>query len=86
MQIFKGTVQEGGRVVIPASLRKEFIMKPGSEVVFVVENGDLIIRSKHQILAAARKYFKEHLKYEGSLVDELIADRRKEAAKELEND
>lgn len=75
-------VTQGGRILIPADMRKRLGIKIG-ETVNLRENGSSVTVSSR--LAALRR-LQESLKGkipEGvSLVDELIAERRKEAENE----
>ena len=68
-----------GRLVIPASLRHELGLELGDELVARVEDGRLIFEPKASVVARLRERFKN---VEGSLADELLAERREEAARE----
>ena len=77
------TVSAEGRVVIPAAMRKALGLEPGSTVTFRVEGEELIMTTR---LAAIRKIQalvrNAPTKKKGSVVDELIAERHAEAARE----
>lgn len=68
-----------GRILIPAHLRRRLGMKPDSELVARVEDGRLVLESKSNILRRLQARF-AHLAESVSLADELIADRRRDAA------
>lgn len=68
-----------GRLVVPASLRKELGLELGDELVARAENGRLIFEPKAKVVARLRKRFKG---IAGSLADELLAERREEARRE----
>lgn len=68
-----------GRLVVPAPLRQELGLDQGDELVARAENGRLVFEPKAAVVARLRERF-EHI--EGSLADELLAERREEAAKE----
>ena len=68
-----------GRLVIPASLRQELGLDQGDELVARAENGCLILESKPAAIDRLRERFQ---KIKGSLADELLAERREEAARE----
>jgi len=68
-----------GRLVIPAELRAELGVKPGDDLVAFVEDGRLIVQTREQTLRELWDMFAD---VEGSLVDDLIAERRREAARE----
>lgn len=79
-------VNEQGRVTIPAALRQELGLVPGSHAVAYIDDGRLVIEDRHRLLArlqdeVARRAGTTDLGG-GSVVDELIVDRRAEAAAE----
>lgn len=73
-----------GRVVIPAHLRKALDLKPGDRLV-ARQDGDSIVLERRQNLVNRLRARYAHIPAEVSLVDELIAERHAEAARE-END
>lgn len=81
MQHHHTKLQNGGRIVIPAAFRQAMNLSEGEEVVLRLDENGLHVHSMRQALDRAQKIV---AKYAGkrSLVDELIADRRKEAADE----
>jgi AbrB family looped-hinge helix DNA binding protein len=73
------SVNDQGRVTIPAQIRQELGLAPGSRLVAYVEDGRLVLEKRRNLLAriqnvVARKA--EAAGATGSAVDELIADRR----------
>jgi AbrB family looped-hinge helix DNA binding protein len=75
-------LNENGRLVIPASIRKALNLQPDAEVVLLVENGELRITTPQKRAERARQLFKKYVGEGVRLSEELIADRRKEAAGE----
>ena len=73
---------EGGKLVIPASFRRELGIAVGDTVIVEVADGELRIRSRNAALANARRLMRQLVPSGVSLVDELIAERRVEAARE----
>lgn len=71
-----------GRVVIPAPLRHRLRLKPGDRVVIDADGGDVRVRSYDRVLAEVQSYFSRYAVPGVSMVDELLADRRAEAARE----
>jgi AbrB family looped-hinge helix DNA binding protein len=72
-------VSEGGRVVIPAEIRRELRLTDGEVVCFeLVGDGEVRLMSKTQRLVRAREALLQRLPIEPgrSLADELIAERR----------
>ncbi len=77
-------LNDNGRIVIPAKIRKSMGLKPGDVVVMSLEDGVLRIESH---LAKIRRIQEEFKKFAtpGTLAsDELIAERREEARREME--
>jgi AbrB family looped-hinge helix DNA binding protein len=72
-----------GRAVIPAELRKELGVEAGDDLVAWVEDGRLIFRRRADI---EQEIWQMVDPTEGSRVDELIAERRREAAREAERE
>src|SRR4051812_31227565 len=72
---------EDGRVVIPAPVRKELGLRPGDTVVVESDGHSLLLTSYDQVLKETQDYFRQFASGT-SIVDELIADRRAEAARE----
>lgn len=71
-----------GRIVIPAELRRELGVSPGDELLVSVEDGRLVLGTRAQAWRKLRG-MGAHLKRPGeSVVDELIADRRREFEQE----
>jgi AbrB family looped-hinge helix DNA binding protein len=73
---------EGGRLVIPAAIRKELGLKVGDDVILEVDDGALRVRSLKDAIAHAQALVRRHVPEGRSLADELIAERRREAARE----
>jgi AbrB family looped-hinge helix DNA binding protein len=75
-------VNENGRVVIPASFRKALGINAGDEVILSVEDDELRITTLKRRLERAQRHVRKYVKPGTSLVDELIAERRREARNE----
>lgn len=73
---------DDGRVVVPAAFRKRFGLRPGDTLVWDDENGKLILSSYDQVLKEVQASFEPYRIPGRSEVDELIAERRAEAAQE----
>jgi AbrB family looped-hinge helix DNA binding protein len=73
-----------GRIVLPREIRDELGAEEGATYVARVEDGALILESRASILARMQDRWREAAPPEVSLVDELIAERRAEAAREAE--
>jgi AbrB family looped-hinge helix DNA binding protein len=77
------TINENGRLVIPAAFRNALGINPGDEVVLRIEDDELRITTLRQRIAQAQRLVRKYVKPGVSLVDELLAERRAEARKEL---
>jgi AbrB family looped-hinge helix DNA binding protein len=75
-------IAEGGRVVIPAELRRELGLEIGDEVIVRVEDNELRILTRGEAVKRAQGLVRQHVKGSRSLVDELSAERRVEAKRE----
>jgi antitoxin PrlF len=75
-------VNENGRVVIPAAFRKAMGINVGDQVVLRIEDNELRISTLKQRIERAQRLVRQHVKPGTSLVDELIAERRKAAKRE----
>ncbi|MBO6639547.1 MAG: AbrB/MazE/SpoVT family DNA-binding domain-containing protein [Roseitalea sp.] len=71
-----------GRLVIPADLRELLAIGEGDEVSLSIEDGALVMRTRAGELARARAIVRQYVPEGVSLVDELIADRHADAARD----
>jgi AbrB family looped-hinge helix DNA binding protein len=76
----KTKIGEGGRVVIPAAYRKALGLKPGDEVVLVLEEGEIRVMGARQAIVRAQALVRRYVPEGRSLSDELIQERREESA------
>ena len=79
-QVIRMRVNESGRVVLPAAIRKALDIRPGDEVVGRVRRGELRITTLKRRIEHAQSRVRRYVKPGRSLADELIQQRR-EAAK-----
>ena len=69
-----------GEIVVPAELVAELGFSEGSRLVCRVEDGELRITTFRARLERARGIVRDHVPDGVSLVDELLAERRADAA------
>ena len=74
-------VDQRGRVVIPAEYRRALGLGEGDAVVVQREGAELRLLKQEEAIRRVQELVREHAKGR-SLVDELIAERRAEAARE----
>jgi AbrB family looped-hinge helix DNA binding protein len=73
-----------GRVVIPASIREALGLKEGDVLFARLEGGEIKLLTPEAAMRRAQAIVRQFVPEGVSLVDELIADRRREAAREME--
>ena len=81
MTTARARLVDGGRIILPAPMRKAMGLETGDTVLLELKGDALIVRSAKSALrrlqARARTFASG-----GSVVDELIAERRAEALRE----
>lgn len=76
---------KGGKIVIPADLRRELGFAEGDRLVFEREGETLVIKSYRQVVREVQEAFRPFRPADGtSIVDDLIAERRLEAQRDEE--
>ncbi|NEQ47573.1 MAG: hypothetical protein F6K00_30130 [Leptolyngbya sp. SIOISBB] len=75
-------MNKDGRVTIPIGFRREIDMENGGKLTLRQEDGVLKILTQQQLLEDARAAVNEFVPVGVSLVDELLAERQREAEKE----
>jgi AbrB family looped-hinge helix DNA binding protein len=79
------SVNDQGRVTIPAQLRRELGFEPGVRLVAYAEDGRLVLEDRRHLLARIQEEVARGAVaagMEGSAAEELIAERRAEAERE----
>jgi AbrB family looped-hinge helix DNA binding protein len=76
------TIDNTGRILIPAAIRKALSIRPGDRLVVRMENGTLRLLTRARALALAQALVRSHVSENRSLVEELLAERRREAAED----
>lgn len=73
---------ESGRIVLPAAIRKELGLKTGDRLTVTTDGGAIRILSRKAALASIRAGIIKHRGSLDGIVDEFLAERREEAARE----
>jgi AbrB family looped-hinge helix DNA binding protein len=81
-QAIRLRLNENGRIVIPASIREAVGLKRGQEVILWAEKGEVRISTAAKRIQRAQELVRKYVPEGVSLSDELIAERRREAAGE----
>ena len=82
MNAERGRLVSGGRLQIPARVRRELGLKDGDTVLIEAVEGELRVRPYRAAVARAQQIVRKYIPEGVSLSDELIADRREEAERE----
>ena len=70
-----------GRVVLPASMRRALGLHEGAELLARVEGEGIVLEPRGVALRRLRSFF-DGVPSETSLVDEVLAERRRDAARD----
>ena len=81
MDSIKTKVGQGGRIVLPVEFRKAMGIKPGDEVILAFKDGEVRVFTRQMAITRAQGMLK-HIAPGRSVADELIQERRAEAARE----
>jgi AbrB family transcriptional regulator, stage V sporulation protein T len=80
---YQAKMIKGGKIVIPAELRRELGFKDGDRLVIERDGNSAVLKTYEQVVREVQAEVKRLIgPYKGSIVDELIAERRAEAAAE----
>jgi len=80
--VVKTKVDSQGRVLIPAEIREKMRLEPGKQVSMYLDEDGLHLVSTHIAWQRIQRLVAKTVPEGVSLSDELIADRRAEAARE----
>lgn len=81
-QVTRTRVTEGGRIVIPAEFRRQLGIVIGEEVNLSMDSGELRVSTAKAALKRLQSRAKAAVQTSHSVVNELIAERRKEGERE----
>ncbi len=73
---------EGRRIAIPAELCQQYGIEPGDPVVLETSDSGIVMRPLNAVIREVQAYFADIAPPGVSLSDELLRDRREEAARE----
>ena len=75
-------VCEGGRIVIPVSIRRALKLQTGQDLLLAFDGESISLLTRAQGVNRAQEIVRKYVRGTPSLVDELIAERHAEAARE----
>lgn len=82
MEAQRVKIVDGGKLVIPAAMRRDLGIATGDTVLVDVHDGELRVRSVARAIERARAILRRYVPEGTLLSEELIADRRAEADRE----
>lgn len=82
METYRTVLAPGGRIVIPAAMRKAMGLEVGEEVLIRFEDGEARLFTRAQAIRRAQELVRRYVPEGVSLVDELLEDRRREVEQE----
>ncbi len=82
MKTYRTKLAPGGRIVVPAALRKAMGLKVGDEILLRLEGGEARLYTREQAIRRAQELVRRYVPEGESLVDELLEDRRREVEQE----
>jgi AbrB family looped-hinge helix DNA binding protein len=77
-------IDSGGRIVIPAGMRKAMHLQPGDDVQVALVENELRIIGRDAAIARAQALVRNYIPGDVSLSDQLIVERRAAAKREDE--
>lgn len=82
MQAVKGKMVEGGRIIVPAPFRKAMGIGKGDALILELHGDELRVRPARAALRRIQERLRAYAPPdgEGRVSDELLVDRRREAA------
>lgn len=81
-RIYRSRIDKSGRIVLPAEVRESLGVGEGDSVLMIQEGGSVEILTMREAIRQAQEYFCGLVPADVSLADELIRERREEAARE----
>lgn len=82
MNVQRGKLVSGGRLQLPAEMRKALSLGDGDTVLLEVVDGEIHVRPLRDAVSRVQARLREYIPADVSLSDELIADRRAESDSE----
>ena len=79
-------VQENGRMILPAELRKELELGKGDRIIIETHGDTIALSTPRRSRRRAQELFRRYVPAGRDLVDDVIADRRAECARESDRE
>ncbi len=75
-------VEKSGRILLPAAIRRKLNLQEGSQIILRFDGHTLQIATRAQALDRIRGRLRKYISEERNLSEELLRERREEAARE----
>lgn len=82
MNVQRGKLVSGGRLQLPAEMRRMLALADGDTVLLEIVDGEIHVRPLRDAVSRVQARLRKYVPADISLSEELIADRRAEAAGE----
>jgi AbrB family looped-hinge helix DNA binding protein len=79
---YQARLDASGRIVLPAEVRERHDWSEGDAVIVVDDERGVQVKSFDRVVAEAQAYVLSFIPQDVQLVDELLAERRADAARE----
>ena len=77
----KTIIGDGGRIVIPAEYRRNLGLKPGDEVILILEEGEVRLLTPRRAIQRAQALVSRYIPQGKNLAQELIQERSEEVSR-----
>ena len=84
MKLYELPMQENGRVILPAELRKALGLAKGDKVMLEAEGDQVTLTTARLRRKRAQEIAKRYARPGVSVVDEFLAEKRAEAEREID--
>jgi AbrB family looped-hinge helix DNA binding protein len=81
-EVYRAKVDAAGRVNLPTASRQRFGIRQGDELVIEVDDRGLHVKTTAQVVRQLQDHFTQFTKNGESVVEELLRERREDAAGE----
>ena len=82
MNVQRGKLVSGGRIQIPAEIRKQLALTDGDTMLIEVIDGEVHLRPQRDAIRRVQERMRKYVVEGRSIVDEFIAERREAAQNE----
>ena len=82
METISVKVEESGRVLIPAGIRRKMNLGEGSELLIKTSASGVLLSTRDQALVRIRERLRKYIPAGSRLSTDLLRERRREAARE----